>query len=153
MVCVRVRMCVCVCFFPLRLTVGAGVLRASSGTCVWGLEARLLLPDASLLHERGGAEPGESFNVSTRVHMVAHIALFHHRNSEFDASVTYLFDCREKREDKIYLLFLGRFLFCFAFFLFLFFKWYAYTWTEITVRNIRKCSRHLFILSKCCWVK
>lgn len=41
--------------------------------------------------------------------------MFHHRNSEFDASVTYLFDCREKREDKIYLLFLGRVLFCFFF--------------------------------------
>lgn len=109
-----------VMFFPLRLTVGAGVLGASSGTCVWGLEARLLLPDASLLHERGGAEPGESFNVSTRVHMVAHIALCFTTGIQFDASVTYLFDCREKREGKIWLWFFGRFFVLLCFFCFCF---------------------------------
>lgn len=143
--------CACVCvffvmFFPLRLTVGAGVLGASSGTCVWGLEARLLLPDASLLHERGGAEPGESFNVSTRVHMVAHIALCFTTGiqSLMHQLHIYLIAGRKGRV-RYGCGFLG--VFCFVMlFLFLFFKWFAYTWTEITVRNIRKCNRHLFIL-------
>lgn len=57
---------------PFRLVMGAGVLWASRGARVWRLEARLLLPDASLLHERGGAEPGESFSISTRAHTDVH---------------------------------------------------------------------------------
>lgn len=110
-----------VMFFPLRLTVGAGVLGASSGTCVWGLEARLLLPDASLLHERGGAEPGESFNVSTRVHMVAHIALCFTTGiqSLMHQLHIYLIAGRKGRV-RYGCGFFGRFLFCYAFFVFVF---------------------------------
>lgn len=49
----------------LRPIMGACLLRASEGACVRRFEARLLLPDASLLSERGGTKPGESFNIST----------------------------------------------------------------------------------------
>ena len=51
---------------------GAGVLGPSDGARVWGFEAGLLLPDASLLHERGGAEPGESLSISTRAQTQPH---------------------------------------------------------------------------------
>lgn len=44
---------------------GARLLGAGEGARVRGLEAWLLLPDANLLPERGGTEPGESFGIST----------------------------------------------------------------------------------------
>lgn len=44
---------------------GPGLLRAGYGARLRRLEAWLLLPDARLLHERGGTEPGESRSIST----------------------------------------------------------------------------------------
>lgn len=56
---------------------GAGLLRTGAGTRVRRLEARLLLPGASVLHERRGTEPGESFSISKQ--SPAHILVFAHR--------------------------------------------------------------------------
>lgn len=58
-------------FIFLRFDMGTCVLGAGFGTRVWGFEAWLLLPNASLLHKRRGAEPGESLDISTRAHAVA----------------------------------------------------------------------------------
>lgn len=56
-------------FAAHRLVMGACLLRAGEGACVRRLEARLLLPDASLLHERGRTKSGESFNVGAHAQL------------------------------------------------------------------------------------
>lgn len=76
--------------FAPRLVMGAGLLRACDGARVRRLEARLLLPDASLLHERGGTEPGESFSISTcaqpcvlpREEFAEHLGFYHRQKRD-----------------------------------------------------------------------
>lgn len=73
---------------------GACLLRASEGACVRRFEARLLLPDASLLSEWGGTKPGESFNIST--HAQPCVSPHEFKNSDETAAILLLVESGNK---------------------------------------------------------